>query len=606
MEKMDNLKQVNSLGLGIILLLVWSCLLPHALVATTVYKDIAINVALPLVAETTHGYASYRITLTNTSTTAAHEVALTLPYKNYSYSRYNHIRSISRTVVVGPSSTVVVALAQPALQLAGEDLRVAIDGMEQAPIPVPSSRHGRNNYYDSHQRFILISRAVGEDFRRHADKIFGKKKKSSSYSRRTRGNYYIQSDAPVTSWHKNWLAYSRYDGIVISANDIETAPAGVHSALLDYVACGGALLVMGSWNPPSHWQPASITPVNYASRVAEDGYLSRYFIGFGECFITSEQQVAHLSRKHLHMIQESWISSVHAWRKRNSIADANKKFPVIDDLRVPVRSLFVLILLFAIAIGPVNFIVLSKKKKRMWMLWTVPAISLVTCIAVFLYALLVEGWRATIRTEVITILDERTHRAVSVGWTAFYAPLTPGDGAHFSYDTEISPQVKRYSSASSARNVDWSYGQHLSSGWVAARVPAHFRIRKAEVRRERLQVNRVSGGMEIVNGLGGKIASLWLCDRYGNLYTANDIAAGSRISLFRVRGERISRTHKDLRSIYSYSWQNGIRNMGTNPSRYLKPRTYVAILPSAPFVEEALHKVKYRKYKNIVYGYMKD
>ena len=42
-------------------------------------------------------------------------------------------------------------------------------------------------------------------------------------------------------------------------------------------------------------------------------------------------------------------------------------------------------------IGPVNLIYLNRIKRRTWMLWTIPAISVATTLLVFAYSLLREG-----------------------------------------------------------------------------------------------------------------------------------------------------------------------------------------------------------------------
>ena len=74
---------------------------------------------------------------------------------------------------------------------------------------------------------------------------------------------------------------------------------------------------------------------------------------------------------------------------------------------MPVKGLFVLVLLFTIGIGPVNIWVLSRYRKRIWLWWNVPAVSLLTCLAVFCYALLAEGWTPRGKIASLTVLDER-------------------------------------------------------------------------------------------------------------------------------------------------------------------------------------------------------
>src|SRR5205085_10307058 len=139
-----------------------------------------------------------------------------------------------------------------------------------------------------------------------------------------------------------------------------------------------------------------------------------------------------------------------------------------------------LMLGFAVPIGPVNMIVLARKNRRLWLLWTVPAISLVTCLAVFGYMLAAEGWQGHRRVAALTRPDGPSHRATTLAWAGFYSPLTPGDGLHFSQDTEVAPQSAtefRYGRrGGNAHTLDWGQDQHLARGWVQPRVPAHFML----------------------------------------------------------------------------------------------------------------------------------
>ena len=80
--------------------------------------------------------------------------------------------------------------------------------------------------------------------------------------------------------------------------------------------------------------------------------------------------------------------------------------------------------------------------------------------------------------------------------------------------------------------MDWTHDQHLGSGWVTARVPTHFMVRKSETRRERVIVRRgANTDLKIVNGLGVDISQFWLADGDGKIYSAVDIPAGEEIAL---------------------------------------------------------------------------
>jgi len=211
----------------------------------------------------------------------------------------------------------------------------------------------------------------------------------------------------------------------------------------------------------------------------------------------------------------------------------------------------------------------------------------------------------------MTILDENARRATTIGLTAFYAPLTPGDGLRFSYDTEVTPQLlgrngyrafaRSGGTGGASRTIDWTEGQHLASGWVTARVPAHFIARKSEPRRERLNVRREGDRITVVNGLGADIKQLWWAERDGRVYSAENLQAGAGASLkptdLRTRGEVAG-----LREAFRSEWWERIKQYKEKPLDALEAGCYLATLDSSPFLEEGLRGNVSRKALTIVYG----
>ena len=235
---------------------------------------------------------------------------------------------------------------------------------------------------------------------------------SSSSSPGSSSYELIDLGFPVSAWSTNWLGFSRYDGVVVTEKDVRQMPSDVQFALWRYVECGGALLVLGGNNLPDNWS----SKIEFPNK---SGSITANRVGFGECIVSAEMNTRSLNPAHWRQIAYSWMKTATPWQMQFSVADANNRFPIVSDFGVPVRGLFLLMLVFAIVIGPVNLIVLSRKKRRIWMLWTIPLISLTTCFAVFLYATFAEGWNRYVRTEGLTILDQRVNRATSIGWTAF-------------------------------------------------------------------------------------------------------------------------------------------------------------------------------------------
>ena len=546
------------------LVVVWMCCTMSNAFAQRDFDDITITPELDLGGGNSfHGYAEYRIAVSNRSLDKAHRVTLILPKMSYGVSG-NRIREITRSVVVGPSATVHVSLLQPPVTLRGSYLGVAIDGeVQKEMLQLPIVQHGRDESGVMHGSVsigtppgshvgtkrrtrssftslrILISRNVDPtDLHTYANRLltpFGSSSPApssggflpSAGGGSTASYQIIDLGLPVSGWSTSWLGFSRYDGVVVTGDDIRRMPPDVQAALWHYVECGGALFVLGGQELPESW---GLRESLKSELSTDSARIAAYEVGFGQCIVSPEMDTAGLDQNQWGWVIESWLKTAAPWQWEGSVEEANDMFPLISNVGIPVRPLFLLMLLFAVAIGPANLIVLSHKKRRIWMLWTTPVISLLTCLAVFAYATFAEGWKRHVRTEGLTILDERARRATTIGWTAFYSALTPGEGLHFGYETELTPQISK--AMSTVRTVDWTHDQHLVSGWVTARVPSHFMVRKSEMRRERVTVRRdADARLRVVNGLGVDIGRFWLADEDGVIHSADNISAGEEAEL---------------------------------------------------------------------------
>jgi len=511
-------------------------------------------------------------------------VTLTAPHPNASGS----LLEVTRSIRVEPSSTVAASLFAPA-GLYGAGLGIAIDGsIEREVIPMNLDQHT----YEGRPSVLISRGALNAGFRSASEAEL--KNPTGELAHKS-----VASESPVADWSDNWLGYSGYDGVVVTASELAGMPAPISTALWQYVECGGSLLVVGSHEPPQPWR----------DRKLEGVPLATYHVGFGQCVLSNTTDLRSLAKGQWEYAASSWEAAQKPWRSAAGI-DVNRSFPVTENVSVPVRGMFLVMLIFVALIGPVNVFVLWRKKKRMWLLWTVPLISFVTCLGVSAFSIASEGWGGRARTAGFTILDETSHRATTIGMTAFYAPLTPGDGLHFSYETEVSTPTPlydfSYSRGPGFRSIDWSRDQHLETGWVMARRPAHFMIRRSESRRERMVINRApDGSLSVVNGLGADVRRLWLADKDGRVYEAKDIKAGATAGLtLAVPKKLASGKVQDLRKPYTDDWTSMMKSV-TNPSSLLRPGCYLAVLDSCPFIEEGLRGVKERRAEALVYGIMK-
>ena len=392
----------------------------------------------------------------------------------------------------------------------------------------------------------------------------------------------LRAELPVTDWSENWLAYTPFDAMVLNAADFNSMPSGVFAAIGNYLQAGGNVFVFGPGDLPQTWRSTQKT-------LSVDGV--EYHPGLGTCFVSPTKNFSTLDPKTLQWLRSTVNNAAHYWTALPDNANsANAAFPIVKNVKIPVRGMVFIMLAFVILIGPVNIILLNRSKRRTWMLWTVPAISFAITLLVFTYSLLREGITPDIRITGLTVLDQASHHAATVGATAFYCPLTPNGGLRFDYDTEATPlvYVGYDRSGGSGREVDWTQTQQFRRGWVSARVPAYFHLRKSETRRERLEVENHAGQWDAVNGLGAPIKSLWFANAGGKIYQARDIAAGQKAGLRAAGGLPVSNGSgaEGLLQVIGFATKTDV--LGDNVKKYLLPGTYIAELDGNPFIENAL------------------
>ena len=404
----------------------------------------------------------------------------------------------------------------------------------------------------------------------------------------------LRAETEPAAWSEHWLAYTRFDAVILRDSDLATLTPAARDALTRYAEAGGTVAIFGHAEPPATWRAFENSPATKSFR--------RFHAGFGRWLNLSAPDTRSLTSDQRRVLIDSAAHSRAPWATERDAATANNDWPVVEDHGVPLRGLVAILLVFVILIGPVNVYVLSRRNRRIWLLWTIPAISAVTCLLVFGYSFISEGFTPSVRLEGITLLDQNTHRATSLGRTAFYAPLTPGDGLRFSYDTEVTPFLNKSSGQGGGRDLDFSQIQNLRSGWITARVPTHFLLRKSETRRERLDVEFAPDGTPtVVNGLGAEIVSLTLADPKGRIWTGEKLAAGQKTRLA-SDGAMARFTAYTFYAFYDKEW-TASNDMATAYSNgFLQPGTYLAQLPTAPFLENGLGTKAPTRTRSVVYG----
>ncbi|NLW85394.1 MAG: hypothetical protein GXY38_00810 [Planctomycetes bacterium] len=519
--------------------------------------------------EVYHGYIEHRLTITNSSNQARH-VEVSAPERSFGGYR------AEGGVDVPAHSGAVLSLYHPVGSMwSASSAVVRIDGrvqQDRMTVTSPNSPHWNA------VSMVMFSRDVPPEMPMQLERVAASRPRLAHVA-----------SYDVRQWSDNWLAYTPFEALAVTPRDITNMPPGVWSAIRGWVECGGVLLVIQAadgpeYEPPREWR--------LISERAQD---SAYAASLGECRVVNSYADSDWG----------WLHGYLNTRMPTLQKDGgrlNSEFDLVPNLQRTSTPILMVLIPIALIIGPVNLFMLARKNKRIWMLVTVPAFSFVACASLYGYALASEGLTPWGRTVEITVLDQRSRRASSIGWLAMYSPLTPRRGLTFATSSELTLQGVDMNHMGD-RLVRCGDSQYLTSGWIQARIPMFLTHRRSQIRRERVEIIHSDGEVLAVNGLGTGIKSLHVAGPDGSVWSGADIPAGRQAKLVKV-GPLSATTSHSL--IISTDWRQKARSIVADPTRYLVENSYVAIMDAPVFLEQPVDNLRLDKSVCVVIGYLQE
>jgi hypothetical protein len=237
------------------------------------------------------------------------------------------------------------------------------------------------------------------------------------------------------------------------------------------------------------------------------------------------------------------VQSVTRWDTRHGLApdDANLQFAnfLVEGVGVaPVTEFRILITLFVLLIGPVNYWLLNRWRRLHLMVLTVPLAAAVITVALFAYAIISDGFGTTVRAHSFTTFDQRTGDAACWTRLSYYAGLTPGAGLTMPADVVLYPIIPSWSASNinaqigTARDVVWREGEaRLTRGWLRSRTPTQYLTIRSRTSPHRLELTPARGRLRAKNELGTTIKFLVVLDDANKVWASEQLGSGAVVFL---------------------------------------------------------------------------
>lgn len=237
-------------------------------------------------------------------------------------------------------------------------------------------------------------------------------------------------------------------------------------------------------------------------------------------------------------LQRSAVTENLTWSARhgNDPATGNPNFNnwlIADVGAAPVFEFQLLISLFVIGIGPVNYWLLKRRNQLPLLLLTVPIAALAATLMLFAYGFLADGIETRLRARSYTILDQQAGEVATWSRMSYYAGIAPSDGLVVPDDTTLYPMLPSRSEytafgrrqVNQQRSLEWTNKQRLTRGWLGSRTPTQYLTITARPSAKRLDFQAVADGLQVRNQLGTSVAMLIAQDVDGNIFLGEGIDA---------------------------------------------------------------------------------
>jgi hypothetical protein len=275
--------------------------------------------------------------------------------------------------------------------------------------------------------------------------------------------------------------------------------------------------------------------------------------GFGQLGASSSSELFPGTLEDWGWVIKTFKTKRIHWQERHGISaryenDDFWSFLIPGVGRAPVGGFQLLITLFAVLIGPINYLVLRRRGQLYFLIATVPALALVTTLMLLGYAVFSDGFALRARVRSVTMLDQIRGESVSWSRLSYYAGVAPSGGLRFSTDTAVYP-IRPPGEHESNRTLDWTEGQRMPVGWLRSRTPTQLLAIHFRQSPEHLAVATSSTGTtRVTNHLGTAVRWLALADANGQILSAQSIAPEASE---RLESKGLDALHAELRELLS-------------------------------------------------------
>ncbi|MBL8861434.1 MAG: hypothetical protein JNK02_05425 [Planctomycetes bacterium] len=310
-------------------------------------------------------------------------------------------------------------------------------------------------------------------------------------------------------------AYTSLHALILDVEGGNAPPRAALDAALAWVRSGGVVCVAGRGARELVRKEAALERWARARfRVGLDGPVESFACGLGLLVVVDGDA---------HVTSGAVVAALNAAAEALAPLDAaaRRGFELeIPGIDVPLRPLTLLLVLFALLVGPVNLILVRRSRRPALLLLTIPGLALLFALGLVGYGIVAQGLDIRATSSTVGVLDQRARQGSIEERRQLFAGLATGPGLVPGPGTAVLRVDRAGWDFRDRREYRIEHGEVVALGgsWLPVRTSTPLRVTTDRAARGRVELARASDGWLATNGLESQILFLVYRDPEGELH----------------------------------------------------------------------------------------
>ncbi|MDR2844848.1 MAG: hypothetical protein LBV28_02005 [Puniceicoccales bacterium] len=372
---------------------------------------------------------------------------------------------------------------------------------------------------------------------------------SSGYVKTLTGTKITPAAAPA-----DWRAYTTFSSLYFDTAEWHGLEPAARAAIAEWVGFGGKLYLLFS-------NDAQRDSLHIAGAVERktDGTDTTFALGLGEITRLRYTNTAAGKKAFIEKTATRVFAGTHYSQRLKQSDIKSSKWGLarrVSEIPRATSLLFVFMIVFALAIGPLNFLLLAPSRRRYRILWTTPLIAIAASGVLGLIILIGDGTGGQGRRLILAVLLPEQKRILIEQEQLSRTGLLLGSNFDFDSTAEIQPfpETDKHGNSTRENNHYAKSETGWNGDWFSSRGRQAQFIRSVRAARGSVRVTFPAQGREgsIFSTLETPLAELFLLSPDGTaLYKATHLAPGVKRPLAPATKDETNRWWSPQKSLAS-------------------------------------------------------